>query len=315
MVGMVVRRLALLVPLLLVVSLGITALIDVVPGDAAVTLAGGVDAPPGAIEAIRAELNLDDPFFTRYLEWLGNALQFDFGSSLVSGRVISTELADRLAVTLSLGLAALVFIIPLALLTGITGGLRPGGALDKWILFGTSLAIAMPSFWVGLLLVSFFAVDLGWVPPFGYEPFTEDPAAWLQSIVLPAISLGLFTAAVLSRQIRAGLADVMQTAYIRTAWAKGGRTVQVVGGHALKNSAMPAVTVLGLQISLLLGGAVIIEQIFRIPGLGSYLVEAITTQDIPVVQAVALVFVVINVLANLAVDVTYGFLNPKVRTS
>jgi peptide/nickel transport system permease protein len=312
---MVVRRLALLVPLLLVVSVGIFALIDLVPGDAAVALAGGADAPPGAIEAVRAELHLDQPFLVRYGSWLSNAVRFDFGESLFSGREIGPELGERLMVTGSLAIAALVFILPVALLTGIVSGLRPGGVADRFILFGSSLAFAMPGFWVALLLVSLFAVDLHWLPPLGYTAFTDDPGDWLRGILMPAIALGLVTAAVLSRQLRAGLADVMQAPYIRTAWAKGGRPVQVVVGHALKNSAMPAVTVLGLQIGTLLGGSVIIEDVFAIPGIGRYLLEAIRSQDIPVVQAVALFFVVLNVAANLVVDITYGLLNPKVRTS
>jgi peptide/nickel transport system permease protein len=200
------------------------------------------------------------------------------------------------------------------MLIGIRGGLRPGGIFDRSSLVGTSVAIAMPSFWVGLLLISLFAVTLKWLPPFGYVKFTDNPWEWFRHLLLPAIALGLVVSAVLSRQLRAGLSDTMDSAFVRTGWAKGGNTRQVVTGHALKTSAIPAVTVLGLQIGALLGGAVIIEQIFSLPGLGKYLLGAVQQQDIPVVLASALLLVVINMLASLAVDVTYGYLNPKVRT-
>jgi peptide/nickel transport system permease protein len=167
---------------------------------------------------------------------------------------------------------------------------------------------------VALLLVTLFAVQLRWLPPFGYTPFGEDPWQWFRHLILPGIALALTTAAVLSRQIRAGLADTMSSAFVRTAWAKGGNTRQVVVGHALKTSAIPAVTVLGLQIGGILAGAVIIEQIFSLPGLGTYLLGAVGNKDVPVILAAALLLVVVNMLASLSVDIAYGFLNPKVRT-
>ena len=164
---------------------------------------------------------------------------------------------------------------------------------------GTSLAIAMPSFWVALLLVTVFAVQLHWLPPFGYVPFGESPVEWFRHLILPATALALTTLAVLSRQLRAGLADTMDSAFVRTGWAKGGNTRQVVAGHALKTSAIPAVTVLGLQIGGILAGAVIIEQIFSLPGLGTYLLGAVDKRDIPVILATALLLVVINMVASL----------------
>lgn len=315
MLGLVVRRLLAVIPILLLVTFIIFGLVALIPGDAAVTLAGGVDAQPDAVEQIRDDLNLDEPFVTQYLAWLGGAVRLDFGESLFSGEPITDELAQRLPATVGLTALVLILAFVAALVVGISGGLRPGSALDRLLLFLSSASISMPAFWVALLLVVVFAVELGWLPPFGYTEFTEDPAEWLRGMILPASALALSTAAVLSRQLRGGLADTMQSAFIRTAWAKGGSTRQVVVGHALKNSALPAVTVLGLQVGVILGGTVLIEQIFSIPGLGTYMLESVRTQDLPAVQAVAMLFVLIQVTVSLAVDITYGYLNPKVRAT
>lgn len=315
MLGLVVRRLLVTIPMLVITSVLIFGLVVLIPGDAAVTLAGGQDAPPGAIEEVRQELRLDEPLPAQYVDWLGGVVRLDFGNSLYTHQPITDELADRVPVTL--GLAALVFglAIPIALLVGVAGGLRPGGALDRALMLASGTFLSVPAFWIALLLVTVFAVQLGWLPPFGYVRFGEDAGEWLRRMIMPATALALGISAVLARQVRGGLADVMQAPYIRTAWAKGGSTRQVVVGHALKTSAMPAVTVLGLQVGAVLGSSVIIERIFTIPGLGTYLLEAVNTQDLPVVQAVALVFVLIHVATSLAVDVAYGYLNPKVRAS
>lgn len=315
MLGLIVRRVLIMVPMLLVVSFLVFGLVVLIPGDAAQTIAGGADARPENVVRVREELHLDDPFLTQYGRWLGDVVQLDFGRSLVSDSSIADEIRTRAPITLGLVLLTLLLAVPVAVVLGVIGGLRPGGLLDRVILAGSSLSMSLPSFWVALLLVTVFAIRLGWLPPFGYTPFTEDPGEWFRRMILPATSLALTVAAVLARQVRAGLADTMQTSFVRTAWAKGGNTRQVVGLHALKPSAMPAVTVLGLQFGALLGGTVLIERIFTIPGLGAYLLSAVSTQDLPVIQAAAMLFVVTHVVASLVVDVTYGFLNPKVRTS
>jgi peptide/nickel transport system permease protein len=315
MLSFAMRRLLAIVPMLLIVSFVIFGLVTLIPGDAAVTLAGGIDAQPESVEQIRQELKLDEPFLVQYVDWLGGVVRLDFGDSLYSDEPIVDEVAERLPVTL--GLAGLVFVLALAaaLLFGITGGLRPGSLVDRVLLLLSSASISMPGFWVALLLVVIFAVELQWLPPFGYTEFAESPVEWFRRMILPASALALSTAAVVARQLRGGLADTMQSAFIRTAWAKGGSTRQVVVGHALKNSAIPAVTVLGLQVGVVLGGSVLIEQIFTIPGLGTYLLDAVNTQDLPAVQAVAVLFVIIQVGVSLVVDITYGFLNPKVRAA
>ncbi len=313
MIGLIVRRVLGAIPLLFVVSLGVFSLLSLVPGDAAVTLAGGLNATPDGIERVRDALHLNDPFLVQYWRWLRGVLSLDFGNSLASGAPIGSELGQRFVVTFGMVLVVFAFLVPLALAFGVAGGLRPGTRWDRALTVVTSAMLAMPGFWVAGLLVTVLAIKLRWLPPFGYTPFGDSPIGWAKGMIMPAVALSLASMAVLSRQVRAGLADTMQSAFIRTAWAKGGSTRQVVVGHALKNSAIPAVTVLGLQIAGLLGAGVVVEQIFAIPGLGSYLLGAINAQDLPVVQAVAMLFVVVNVLANLSVDIAYGFLNPKVR--
>ena len=315
MIGLVVRRLASLVPLLVIVSFALFGLVALVPGDAATTLAGGMNASTEDIERIRTSLGLDQPFLVQYGHWAWGVLHLDFGKSLQSGAPVAGELLDRIPVTLSLVLCTLILVVPITLGLGILGGLRAGRAEDRVVLIGTSLGIAMPSFWVALILVSVFAVTARWLPPAGYTPFTTDPSAWLQHMVLPAVALAAFPLAVLVRQLRGGLVETLYKPYVRTAWAKGGNSRQVVLGHALKSAAMPAVTVLGVQIATLLGGSVVIEQVFTVPGVGSYLLDAINTQDLPAIQAVALFYVIVNVVVSLLVDLTYGYLDPKVRAA
>ncbi len=234
MIGLVVRRLAAMVPLLLFVSFVVFSLVTLVPGDAATTLAGGTDASVEDIEQIQAELNLDDPFIVQYGKWLGGAIHGDFGNSLLSGRPVWGELKRAIPPTLGLVAATLILVIPVALLLGLVSGLRPGSVRDKTVLTFTSASIAMPSFWVALLLVSLFAVRLQWLPPLGYESFFDGPWEWAKHMIMPAIALSVSAIAVVSRQLRGGLADTMSAPYIRTAWAKGGGSRQVIAGHALE---------------------------------------------------------------------------------
>ena len=315
LLGLIARRLLSIIPTLAVVTFVIFGLTALIPGDAAVTLAGGIDAKPDAIEEMRTELGLDKPFIERYVDWLGDAARLDLGTSLFTNDPVTEELGSKLPITLGLAALVFAFAVLVAGVVGIAGGLRPGSLLDRLLLLGSSASIALPSFWVAMLLVIFISVGKRWLPPFGFVHFGDDPVEWLRHLILPAIALALAPAAVIARQLRGGLADTMQASFIRTAWAKGGSTRQVVVGHALKNSAGPAVTVIGLQLGAVLGGAVLIERIFSIPGMGSFLIDAVYAQDIPVVQGIAVTFVLIQVLVSLAVDITYGYLNPKVRVT
>jgi peptide/nickel transport system permease protein len=313
----IARRLALLVPTLLIVSFLAFGLQALVPGDIAVQLAGGTDATPEAVAQVREQLGLDDPFLVQYWDWLKNAVQGDFGTSLRSGQSVTDELGSRLPITFQVVIAGMVVGLLIAVPVGIVSGMRAGTRMDRALVAGTVFGTSIPNFFLALLLILFFAIELGWFPSVVsvWTPFTDDPVEWLRQLVLPAFAIGVAVAATVARQIRAALAETMRSSYVRTAWAKGGTTWTVVVKTALKNAAIPAVTVLGLQLGALLGGTVLIEQIFAIPGIGQYVLTAMLQQDMPVIQAVVLVFAVIAALLALAVDISYTFLNPKVRVA
>jgi peptide/nickel transport system permease protein len=291
---LIVRRLISVPPVLLVVSFAVFLLLELVPGDPAVTLAGGASATPAQIARVRRQLHLNDPVLVQYWHWLWGVLHLNFGNSLATGLPVSTQLASRFPVTLSL---------------------RPHGVIDGGARVISSVGVAMPNFWLAVILVSAFAVQVRLFPSSGFTQPTSSLGQWARDIVLPASALGIAVAAALARQLRGAIVDVMDAAYVRTAWAKGITRSGVMCGHVLKNAAMPAITVLGLQIGYLLGGAVIIEQIFSIPGLGTYMLQGITDHDLPVVQGVALLFVLFQMGMSLLVDISYGYLNPKVRVA
>lgn len=304
-----------MIPVLLLVSLAVFMLLALIPGDPAVTLAGGENATPESIARVRERLNLDKPLVVQYLIWLGGVVRLDLGVSLISGQDIVTAIGARLPVTLTLTLAAAVVAIVIAIPLGVIPGMWPGGKLDSGSRLLSSAGLAVPNFWLAVMLVSVCAVQWKLLPPTGYILPTESFTGWLRTVTLPAIALGVVVAANLARQLRRALIDVLDSNYIRTAWAKGAGTGRVVAVHALKNAAIPAITVFGMQLGNLLGGAIIIESIFSIPGLGAYMLQGISAKDMPVVQSVVLVFVVFQMLMSLLVDISYGYLNPKVRVS
>lgn len=314
MARLVAQRLLMIIPLLLVVSFGVTSLVHLIPGDAATSLAGGQDASIERIERIREQFHLDDPIVVQYGRWLGDAVQGDFGDSLRSGRPIMDTLPGRIGVTAQLVALTLVMILLIVAVVGAASSLRPGGLVDRGIYALTNLGIAAPAFLLGIGMIVLLAVRYKVLPPFGYEPFSESPWEWFRHMVMPAAALAALPGAMVARQLQGGISDTVQAPYVRTAWAKGGTTARVMGRHVIRNSAMPAVTVLGLQIGALLGGAVITERIFNLPGLGTYMLDGITYQDLPVIQAVAVFFVIARLLVNLVVDVSYGILDPRVRT-
>ena len=320
MLGMIARRLLSLIPVLLVVTFVVFLLTELVPGDAAQSIAGGANATPEKIEEVRGELGLDRPVLERYFDWLGDAVQLDFGKSYqsynnVAAPDVAEEIGERLPVSVSLALAGLMVAILIGIPLGILAGMRPGGPVDRASVTGTSFGLAIPNFVLGFFLIQVFALSLGWFPAQGYTKFSEDPSAWLESIILPAFALGVIAAASVARQTRAALIDVLQSNYVRTAFAVGTGTRRTVVKYAFKNASIPTVTVLGLQLAALIGGVVIMELIFVIPGLGSYMLRALSLPDVPVIQAVTITFVLIYVTLNLLVDISYGYLNPRVRAS
>jgi peptide/nickel transport system permease protein len=312
---LILRRIATLIPTLLFASFAIFSLQQLLPGDPAVMLAGGVQAPPERVEQIREEFGFDDPYFVQYGHWLSDASRFEFGNSIASDREVRGEILSRFPTTFSLAAAGLFVGLIIGVITGFVSALRPGSIIDRVAVGFTTLWISIPGFWLALILVLVFAVKLHWLPPSGYRPFTESPLEWARYMALPALSIGLAVAATIARQLRAALIDVLDAPYIRTAWAKGGTPTLIIAKHALKNASIPVVAVLGLLLSVLLGGTVIIETIFSIPGLGQYMIQSITQNDLPVVQGVTMFFVLVFVTVNLLLDLTYMILDPRVRVS
>lgn len=314
MIRYLARRIATVIPLLLAASFCSFVLMSLAPGDPARAVLG-LEASLEDIERFRQNHHLDEPAILQYLHWLGGALRLDLGTSWFSGQPIVSELSGRLMVSIELLILATALSLCIALPLGLLAGVRPRSFADIMITAGTGLSLAIPSFVVGIILVLIFGLGLRWFPFSGYVPWSSSPGLWLSHMLLPALALASHMGGVVTRQLRAAVLDTMGNNYIRAAWARGGRAVSVLGAHALRNASLPALTVLGVQIATLLGGAVLVEQIFAIPGIGPYLLRAILAGDIPVVQAVMVSFVVIQLLISLIVDIVYGFLNPKLRVS
>ena len=313
MTGYIVRRLLALIPLLLIVSFLVFAMSFVIPGDPARTLAGGFHATPDRVALIRHQLGLDKPVIVQYWRWLTHALTGNLGRSLFKSTLVASEIKRRFPVTLSMAIGALVLIVVLGVPAGIAAGTRPGGMIDRAVTLGTSTAIAVPDFWLATMLVVVFAVKLKVLPAIGYVSITHSPFQWARHLLLVWFAMGFGGAAPVARQLRGGLIDVLDQDYIRTAGAKGLPEWRVVFKHALKNAATAPVTIIGIQFAYLLGGTVILEYIFSIPGLGQYFFIGLNTRDLPVIQGVTLVVALTFVLLNLLVDVLYAYLNPKVR--
>jgi peptide/nickel transport system permease protein len=309
-----VRRLLITVPLLLLISFGVFSLVLILPGNPALTLAGGIHSTPHEVAVITRQLHLNEPFWRQYLRWLNGVIHGNLGESLFNpGVSVASGIASRFPVTLTLAVGGMLLSVLIGIPAGIVAGVRSGSARDRLVTVGSSLGVAIPDFWLALLLVIWFAVDAHILPALGYVEWSTSPWGWFQHLILPWVALGLGGAATIARQVRGALIDTLDQDYMRTAVAKGLSTRAVIGKHALKNALSPAVTVIGIQFGYLLGGTLIIEQIFSFPGIGQYILNAIAEKDLPVIQGVVLVTATAFVLINLIVDIIYGYLNPKVR--
>ena len=312
MLNYVVRRLVSLVPVLLLVTLASFFIMRLVPGDPAVII-GGLSASDADIARIREQLGLNKPFAWQVLSWYGNLLQGDLGSSFLLGRSVSQSIIERLPVTLSLTLFAFVISTVLAVGLGVLAALWANSWVDQLVMSIALLGVALPNFWLGLMLIILFSVHLGLLPTGGYVPLTENAWGWFRSCVLPAFSLALLQIGLLARITRSTMLEVLGQDYIRTARAKGLPERRVIGRHALTNVMVPVITVMGISFSLLLGGSVVIETVFAIPGIGKLLGSAILGRDYPVIQG-TLVFIAIAVmLVNLLTDILYANVDPRVR--
>jgi len=310
--GVIARRLAGAVPILLIVSLITFALIHLIPGDPAVAIAG-LSATQDQIATIRHDLGLDRPLLTQLWHWYSNLLRGDLGRSLLLGQPVIEATMQRLPVTLALSAYALALTLMIGLGSGIVAALRQNTWVDQAAMVLAMLGISLPSFYLGLLLIILFAVDLRWLPTGGYVALLDDPLGWLATSTMPAISLALLLAGLLARITRSTMLEVLRQDYIRTARAKGLRNRQVVMKHALANALIPITTVIGIIVSLLISGSVVTETLFSIPGIGQLLTQAVLNRDYPMVQGGLLITTALLVLVNIAVDVGYALLDPRVR--
>ncbi len=312
MVSIILRRLASAVPILLIVSLITFGMIHMIPGDPAAAIAG-LAATPEQITNIRHDLLLDQPLPTQLFRWYLNLLHGDLGRSLLLGEPVTSATFTRLPVTIALSAYALVITLVLGLGTGIVAALRQNTWIDQAAMLFAMLGISLPNFYLGLLMIILFAVDLGWLPTGGYVPFTTNPLGWLATSTMPAISLALLLTGLLARITRSTMLEVLRQDYIRTARAKGLPRRQVVMKHALANALIPITTVIGIIVSLLISGSVVTETLFSIPGMGQLLTQAVLNRDYPMVQGGLLITTALLVLINIAVDVAYALLDPRVR--
>ena len=310
--GIIIRRLASAVPIMLIVSVITFGMIHLIPGDPAVAIAG-LTATADQIANIRHDLGLDQPVLTQLWRWYGNLLRGDLGRSLLLGQPVVQVMFQRLPVTLALAAYALVLTLILGLSSGIVAALRQNTWIDQAAMVFAMVGISLPNFWLGLLMIILFAVDLRWLPTGGYIALSADPLGWLATSTMPAISLALLLTGLLARITRSTMLEVLRQDYIRTARAKGLPNRVVVLKHALANALIPITTVVGIIVSLLISGSVVTETLFSIPGVGQLLTQAVLNRDYPMVQGGLLITTFLLVLINIAVDVCYALLDPRVR--
>jgi peptide/nickel transport system permease protein len=311
-IAYILRRLVAVIPLLLLVSFAVFSLTLLIPGDPARQILGP-NAPASAVAQLRHQMGLDQPYLTQYWHWLVNALHGNLGRSIQKNTSVSHEIAQRFPVTFSIAIGGLAVTLLVGVPLGVVAGTRPGSVADRIVTVSTSTLLAIPDFWLAILLVLLFSVNLKVLPAIGYVPFTQSPLEWASHLILPWIAVGIGGGATLARQLRGSLADALEQDYVRTAEAKGVRGSVVVLKHALKNASIAPVTILGIIFAYTLGGTVLIEYIFSIPGMGQYFYQALNSKDVPVIQGVTLLVALIFILVNLLVDVLYAYLNPKVR--
>ncbi len=308
----IIRRLIATIPVLFLISAITFFTIRLLPGDPALAILGP-EADYNLVEALREELGLNRPVVVQYLDWMYHAFQGEFGESRRSGDTVAALVSDRLEVTIQLGILSLIVAVILALPIGLLAGSKPNTPFDYLGTFFAVVGAAIPNFWLALLLILVFAVDLGWFPALGFTSFREDPLENMRGMVLPAVAIGIAQAAVLARQTRASMVEVLQQDYVRTARSKGLRERNVIFRHGFRNAMIPVITILGLQISNIVSGAIIIESVFSLPGIGKLLIDSIFNRELVTVQALALMLALAVAMSNLLVDVSYGYIDPRIR--
>jgi len=312
MLTYVIRRILATIPVMAIVALFVFSLLYIAPGDPAAVIAGD-QATPADVERIRASLGLDRPFLVRFGEWVWQILNGNLGTSIFTNLSVAAMIAQRIEPTLSLMVVTLVFAVSIAVPIGVVAAWKADTLIDRAIMTFAVLGFSVPVFVVGYLLAFLFALQLDWLPVQGYTQLSEGLWPWFENLILPAIALGCVYIALIARITRAAMLEVLQQDYIRTARAKGIGQTGILFVHALKNAAVPIVTVIGIGIALLIGGAVVTETVFAIPGIGRLTVDAILRRDYPVIQGIVLLFSFVYVLVNLLIDLLYIVLDPRIR--
>lgn len=312
MFGYIIRRLLATIPVMVVVGIVVFLLLHLTPGDPAAVIAGDY-ASPEDVERIREKLGLDRPIHVQFFTWAGAVLQGDLGISIFSNLPVSKLIAQRLEPTIALSVSTMIFAILVAVPMGIIAAWKAGTWIDRAVMAFAVLGFSVPVFVIGYVLMYVFALKLGWFPVQGYKPIAEGIWPFLSSIALPTVALGLVYTALIARITRASLLEVLTEDYIRTAKSKGLNNTGLLLRHALKNAAVPIVTIIGIGLALLIGGVVVTESVFNIPGLGRLTIDAVLRRDYPVIQGVILVFSGVYVFVNLIIDLTYTVLDPRIR--
>jgi peptide/nickel transport system permease protein len=308
----VLRRLLSSIPVFIGASIALFALLYVLPGDPAAFVLGD-SATPEQVAAFRQELGLDQPVLVQYVHWVGRLAQGDLGASLVSKYPVLDLLGQRLPLALQLTFGSVLISVLLGAVAGIILGIRPHSRIARVIDIWNATMIAVPVFWLGLLLQIVFSIQLGWLPVSGYVPFTTDPVRNVLSLLLPCITLAVGTGAVLARFLATGIAETIHRDFVVTARAKGLPPARIIAKHVMRNAVVPAVTALGMQLGRLIGGAVLTESVFNLPGIGSLLWMALVQRDYYVIQAVTLFAVIVFIIVNLLTDIAYGVIDPRIR--
>jgi peptide/nickel transport system permease protein len=312
MLAFIIRRIITTIPVMAFVALFVFSLLYIAPGDPAAVIAGD-QASPADVERIRASLGLDRPYLIRFGEWLFRVLQGDLGTSIFTSLPVTQLIAQRIEPTVSLMVLTLIIAVVIAVPMGVIAAWKVGTWVDKAAMAFAVFGFSVPVFVVGYLLAYTFALKLDWLPVQGYTPFSQGFWPWLRNLILPAVTLGFVYIALIARITRATMLEVLQQDYIRTARSKGLDQRSILFLHALKNAAVPVITIIGIGIALLIGGAVVTESVFAIPGLGRLTVDAILRRDYPVIQGVVLMFSFVYVLVNLLIDLAYTLVDPRIR--
>ena len=312
MFDFIARRLIAIVPVLAVVAVFVFLMLRLTPGDPAAVIAGD-NATSDQINAIREKLGLNEPIWTQFIIWISDVLRGNFGESFFFKKTVAELIAQRIEPTLALAVCTLIFAVAVSVPIGVLAAYRQGSIFDKAVMAFSVMGFSVPGFVIGYCLIYIFAIELGWLPVQGYVRIGVNFWGFLERMVLPSLTLGIVFMALISRITRASVLEVLNEDYIRTARAKGLSNRVVLMKHALRNAAVPILTVIGLGIAILIGGAVVTESVFGLPGLGRLTVEAVLSRDFPTIQTVILLFSVVYVMVNLVIDISYTLFDPRIR--